>query len=162
MFKNCVVTNEKITSTPEKGVESTSCIVEAIARSLLSKIQRHRGGSVTCVPRPHGADAGEESLKREVLQHPDVYQVIVVMDDGARRSIRRALDRRDQSIPVVAPTYMLYLLLDGDVIDRETFCTVCGEMLENEGWTGYKAVKIAWEQIPVSCDDVLDDDLLPR
>ena len=117
--------------------------------------------SITCVPRPHGADAGEESLQREVVQHPDVYEVVAVMDDGARKSIRRALDRREQSVQVVAPTYLFYLLQDSGVIDRERFCTVCGEMLENEGWTGYKAVKIAWEQIPVNCDDVLEDDLLP-
>jgi predicted nucleic acid-binding protein len=117
--------------------------------------------SVTCIPRPHGADAGEESLRREIAQNTEAYRVVVVMDDGGRRSIRRTLEREAVSKPVVAPTYPFYLLYDRGVITREEFCEACGEMLNNEGWTGYKAVKAAWEEIPVDCSDVLDDELLP-
>lgn len=117
--------------------------------------------SVACVPRPHGADAGEESLRREIDQSPDSYRVVVVMDAEGRRSIRRTLERAGESKPIVAPTYLFFLLYDRELIDRETFCFACGELLENEGWTGYRAVKTAWEEIPVDCSDVLDDDLLP-
>lgn len=117
--------------------------------------------SVTCVPRPHGADAGEESLRREIAQNTEEYRVVVVMDDGGRRSIRRTLEREGVSKPVVAPTYLFYLLYDRSVISREEFCEACGKMLNNEGWTGYRAVKTAWENIPVDCSDVLDDDFLP-
>ena len=117
--------------------------------------------SVPCIPRPHGADAGEESLRRDIAQHSDDYRIVVVMDEEGRRSIRRTLERDGESKPVVAPTYLFYLLYDREIIDREEFCEVCGEMLENEGWTGYRAVKTAWEEIPVDCSDVLGDDLLP-
>lgn len=117
--------------------------------------------SVACVPRPHGADAGEESLRRDIAQHTDTYQIVVVMDEEGRRSIRRTLERDGESKPVVAPTYLFFLLYDHGMIEREKFCEACGEMLENEGWTGYRAVKTAWESIPVDCSGVLDDDLLP-
>lgn len=117
--------------------------------------------TITCVPRPHGEDAGEESLRIEVTQHPDDYEVIVVMDAHGRDSIRRSLDRAGLEKPVVAPTYLFYLLLDKDVVTREKFCDACGEMLRNEGWTGYRAVKSAWEATPVDCSDVIGDDLPP-
>lgn len=116
--------------------------------------------TITCVPRPHGEDAGEESLRIEVTQQPDDYEVIVVMDANGRDSIRRSLDRAGLEKPIVAPTYLFYLLLDKGVVTRERFCNACGEMLRNEGWTGYRAVKSAWEAIPVDCTDVLGDDLL--
>jgi hypothetical protein len=118
--------------------------------------------SVTCVPRPHGADAGEESLRLEVAQNTEDYKVIVVMDDDGRRSIRQTIEREKVSMPVMAPTYLLYLLYSRDIITRETFCETCGEMLRNEGWTGYRAVKTAWERIPVDCSDILNDEFLSR
>lgn len=117
--------------------------------------------TVTCVPRPHGEDAGEELLRIELSQHPDAYEVVTVMDIRGRDSIRRSLDRAGLEKPVVAPTYLFYLLLDHGFVTHEQFCTACGEMLRNEGWTGYRAVKAAWEAIPVDCSDVLGDDLLP-
>lgn len=117
---------------------------------------------VTCVPRPHGEDAGEESLRREVVQHTDEYEVVVVMDDAGSRSIRRALDRQQASIPVVAPTYLLYLLYDRGIVAKKDFCHACASLLKGEGWTGYRAVKVAWEEIPVDCSPFLDDELLPK
>lgn len=117
--------------------------------------------TIACVPRPHGEDAGEESLGIELSQYPDAYQIVVVMDARGRDSIRRSLDRAGLEKPVVAPTYLFYLLLDHDVVTHEQFCTACSEMLTNEGWTGYRAVKAAWESIPVDCSDILDADLLP-
>jgi hypothetical protein len=115
---------------------------------------------VTSVPRPHGADAGEESLRQEVLQHPEAVDYVVLMDAAGRRSIRRAVDDRDEDIRVVAPPFLFYILYDNDLISRREFCEACGEMLEREGWTGYHAVKAAWEGIPIDCSDILDDRLL--
>jgi hypothetical protein len=115
---------------------------------------------VTSVPRPHGADAGEESLRQEVLQHPEAVDYVILMDAAGRRSIRRAVDDRDEDIRVVAPPFLFYILYDNDLISRREFCEACGELLEREGWTGYNAVKAAWEGIPIDCSDVLDDRLL--
>lgn len=117
--------------------------------------------TATCVPRPHGEDAGEESLRIELLQQPDAYEISVVMDARGRDSIRRSLEREGIDVPVVAPTFLLYLLLENDLVSLEAFCLACAEMLENEGWTGYRAVKIAWESIPVDCRDFVDTRLLP-
>jgi hypothetical protein len=46
---------------------------------------------VTVVPRPHGPDAGEESLKQELSEHGDSYQVVSLLDGAARRSIRQTV-----------------------------------------------------------------------
>lgn len=129
---------------------------------LVKTVENTPFTSVTCVPRPHGADAGEESLRLEVVQNTDDYKAIVVMDDDGRRSIRRTIEREKISIPVMAPTYLFYLLYSRDIITQEIFCETCGEMLRNEGWTGYRAVKTAWERIPVDCSDILNDELLAR
>jgi hypothetical protein len=116
---------------------------------------------VTSVPRPHGADAGEESLRQEVAQNPEAIDYVILMDAAGRRSIRRAVDDHDEDIRVLAPPFLFYILSDTDLISRREFCEACGELLEREGWTGYNAVKAAWEGIPIDCSDVLDDDLLP-
>jgi rRNA-processing protein FCF1 len=116
---------------------------------------------VTSVPRPHGADAGEESLRQEVVQNPEAVDYVILMDAAGRRSIRRAVDDRDEDVQVVAPPFLFYILYDNDLISRREFCEACGEMLEREGWTGYNAVKAAWEGIPIDCSDILDDYLLP-
>lgn len=115
---------------------------------------------VSCVPRPHGEDAGEASIRTEVEQHPGTYRFAILMDEAGRRSINRVFDDRDEPGKAVAPTFLLYLLLDDGACTREEFCRACGEMLAGEGWTGYKAVKAAWDAIPVDCSDVLSDDLL--
>ncbi|QSG16409.1 hypothetical protein [Halapricum desulfuricans] len=116
---------------------------------------------VTSVPRPHGADAGEESLRQEVRQNPEVVDYVILMDAAGRRSIRRAVDDQDEDIRAVAPPFLFYILYDNELISRREFCQACGEMLEREGWTGYNAVKTAWEAIPIDCSDILDNHLLP-
>ena len=116
---------------------------------------------VTSVPRPHGADAGEESLRQEVLQNPEAVDYVNLMDAAGRRSIRRAVDDQDEEIRVVAPPFLFYILYDNDLISRREFCEACGELLEREEWTGYNAVKAAWKGIPIDCSDILDDHLLP-
>ena len=116
---------------------------------------------VTSVPRPHGADAGEESLRQEGLQNPETIDYVILMDAAGRRSIRRAVDDYHEDIRVVAPPFLFYILSDNELISRRDFCEACGELLEREGWTGYTAVKAAWEGIPIDCSDILDDHLLP-
>jgi hypothetical protein len=116
---------------------------------------------VTSVPRPHGADAGEESLRQEVVQNPGAIDYVILMDATGRRSIRRAVDDQAGDIRVVTPPFLFYILYDNDIISRREFCEACGELLEREGWTGYNAVKAAWKGIPIDCSDILDDHLLP-
>lgn len=115
---------------------------------------------VTCVPRPHGADAGEISVKREVEQNTDTYTYAILMDKHGRRAINRVFEENGDG-KAVAPTFLLYLLYDAGDCTKEEFCRACGDILEGEGWTGYQAVQAAWEAIPVDCDSYLSDDLLP-
>lgn len=115
---------------------------------------------VVSVPRPHGADAGEESLRQEVVQSPETIDYVVLMDSAGRRSIRRVVEDRNLDIAVLAPTFLFYILYDNDLITRLEFCEACAELLEAEGWTGYHAVKAAWDGIPVDCSDVIDSELI--
>ncbi len=116
---------------------------------------------VTSVPRPHGADAGEESLRQEVLQNPAAVDYVILMNAAGRRPIRRAVDDQNEVIQVVTPPFLFYILYDNDLISRREFCEAYGELLEREGWTEYNGVKTAWERIPIDCSDILDDQLLP-
>ncbi len=110
---------------------------------------------ITSVPRPHGKDAGEKSIAQEA--GGDGLDTVAMMDAEGRAMIRR----KTEDVSVYSPAYLFYVLLDNDVIDRTRFRRGCAEMLENEGWTGYMAVKAAWKGIPVDCSDVVDDELLP-
>lgn len=116
---------------------------------------------VPAVPRPHGADAGEQSIKNEIGQHPGDYRVAVLMDGDGRHAINSVFQEQDHDGKAVAPTYLLYLLLDANACTEREFCLACGELLRGEGWTGYKAIQAAWEAIPVNCSQYLDTDLLP-
>lgn len=116
---------------------------------------------VPSVPRPHGADAGEKSLKREVSQHPGAYTYVILMDRNGRIAINRAFDESGATGKAVAPPFLLYLLLDAGACTEEEFCLACGELLRGEGWTGYQALQAAWEAIPIDCSEYLADDILP-
>ncbi len=117
---------------------------------------------VTCVPRPHGEDAGEKSIRREIEQHIDIYRFAILMDKHGRRSINRVFEDAARTTgKAVAPTFLLYLLLDTGKCTVEEFCQACGEMLHGEGWTGYQAIQAAWDAIPVDCSQYLSDDLIP-
>jgi len=117
--------------------------------------------AVSCVPRPHGEDAGEESIQTEVQQHTGQYKFAISMDRHGRRSINRIFEEATETNgKAVAPTFLLYLLLERGVCTEEEFCQACGEMLQGEGWTGYQAIQAAWEAIPIDCSEYLPDDLL--
>lgn len=113
---------------------------------------------VTVVPRPHGPDAGEESLEQELSEHPESYHVVTLLDSAARRSIRRLVEDHGYDIAVVGPPYLLYVLLDNDLISKTSFCETTAKMIRTEGWTGYEVVKNAWASIPVDCTEILDDE----
>lgn len=116
---------------------------------------------VTCVPRPHGEDAGETSIRTEVKQHPGQYRIAILMDKHGRRTINRAFEEIDGTTgKAVAPPFLLYLLHDSNECTVQEFCEACGEILHGEGWTGYQAIKAAWEGIPIDCSQHLPDDLL--
>lgn len=117
--------------------------------------------TVTCVPRPHGRDAGEKSVKREVDQHTDAYTYAILMDKHGRKAINRVFDAHDGPGKAVAPPFVLYLLLDEGICTKEEFCRACGELLRGEGWTSYQAIQAAWKAIPIDCSAFLSDDLLP-
>ncbi|QPV63374.1 hypothetical protein I7X12_01695 [Halosimplex litoreum] len=116
---------------------------------------------VTVVPRPHGPDAGEESLKQELSEHGDSYQVVSLLDRAARRSIRRLVEDHGYDVDGVGPPYLLYVLFDNDLISKAEFCKATGQMIRTEGWTGYEVVKNAWDSIPVDCSEFLDEGVLP-
>ncbi len=117
---------------------------------------------VTCVPRPHGEDAGEKSIQTEIEQHIDGYRFAILMDKHGRRSINRAFEDGEETTgKAVAPTFLLYLLLDAGECTVGEFCQACGEMLRGEGWTGYQAIRAAWDAIPVDCSQYLSDELIP-
>jgi len=117
---------------------------------------------VTCVPRPHGENAGEKSIRTEIEQHIKAYRFAILMDKHGRRSINRVFDDADGTTGrAVAPTFLLYLLLDAGECTVEEFCQACGEMLRGEGWTGYQAIQAAWDAIPVDCSQYLSDELIP-
>lgn len=116
---------------------------------------------VTVVPRPHGPDAGEKSLRQELSEHAESYRVVSLLDTAARRSIRRLVEEHEYDVDVVGPPYLLFVLLDNGFISSAEFCEATGEMIRIEGWTGYEVVKNAWASIPVDCSEFLDDTVLP-
>jgi hypothetical protein len=116
--------------------------------------------TVPCVPRPHGEDAGEKSVKMEIEQNTELYRFAILMDAHGRRAINRVFgDAEETTGKAVAPTFLLYLLLDDGGCTVAEFCQACGEMLRGEGWTGYQAIQAAWEAIPVDCSQYLPDNL---
>ena len=115
---------------------------------------------VPCVPRPHGEDAGEKSIQREVEQNTGTYTYAILMDKHGRKAINRVFDETDGTGKAVAPTFLLYLLFENGACTKEEFCLACGDLLTGEGWTGYQAVQAAWEAIPVDCRTFLPENRL--
>ena len=58
---------------------------------------------VTCVPRPHGQNAGETSLQTEIDQHIDHYRFAILMDKHGRRSINRIFDEAETATGRAVP-----------------------------------------------------------
>jgi rRNA-processing protein FCF1 len=142
----------------ERHAEGRDDYLREGAEAVLDEIETDDSNIdvVTSVPRPHGKDAGEASIAREVAGS-DEFGTVAMMDADGREKVRRRAD----GVSVYSPAYLFYILLDNGIVSRTEFCEACAEMLRNEGWTGYMAVKSAWEGIPVDCSDVIDDELLP-
>lgn len=117
---------------------------------------------VTVVPAPTGADAGDESLVKEVSEHSEAYRYVVLNDATYRDILRKTRDREGLSFRVVPPTYLLYVLYDNDELTKAEFCRSCGEMMKGEGWTNTGAVHEMWRAIPVDCSEFVENRLLPE
>lgn len=116
---------------------------------------------VTVVGVPGGEDAGERSLETELTTNPDAYRFLTLNDVQARDRIRRTIDREDLDLRIVPPTFLLYVLFDNELLNRQEFCEGCAEMMRSEGWTNVGAVHAMWEGIPVDCSGYVDESLLP-
>jgi len=117
--------------------------------------------TINSVPRPHGPDAGEQSLEQELEQHPESYTFVVLMDQRGRESISQTFEERDQYGVAVAPricsTYSTQKreLFEAGIL-RETWRASGGE-----GWTNYSAIQAIWQEIPIDCSSYVDENLLP-
>ena len=97
----------------------------------------------------------------EIEQNTELYRFAILMDTHGRQAINRVFgDAEETTGKAVAPTFLLYLLLDHGECTVAEFCQACGEMLRGEGWTGYQAIQAAWEAIPVDCSQYLPNNLL--
>jgi len=58
------------------------------------------------------------------------YHIVSILDAAARQSIRRLIDDSGYDIDVVGPPYLLYILLDNDLIEKPEFCETTVGMIE--------------------------------
>jgi len=116
---------------------------------------------INTVPKPHGKDAGEESLRTQVAQEGDRYDAVFLMDREGRECIRKTADSNGYDVKIPSPAFPLYIAYDNGLLSKKEFCEVNQEIIENEGWTGYRAVKVMWEGIPVDCSAYVEPDYLP-
>lgn len=116
---------------------------------------------VNTVPKPSGRDAGEESLRRQVAQDGENVDAVFIMDRRGRESIRRTADSNGYDVKTPSPAFPLYITYDNDLMSKHEFCEANEEIIENEGWTGYRAVEVMWTGIPVDCSEHVDPEHLP-
>jgi hypothetical protein len=116
---------------------------------------------VNTVPKPHGKDAGEESLRRQMAQEGDRYDAVFLMDRDGRESIKRTSESNGYDVKIPSPAFPLYIAYDNGLLSKKEFCEACRDITENEGWTGYRAVKVMWDGIPVDCSAYVESDYLP-
>jgi hypothetical protein len=115
---------------------------------------------VTSVPRPHGEDAGEQSLVQELENNSSAYRY-VVLNDARYRDKLREMASGTGGFTVAPPTHLLYFLLDNDEISRRQFCLCCEGLIQGESWTNIGAIQEMWRTIPVDCSGYVSEDLLP-
>jgi len=85
--------------------------------------------TINSVPRPHGPDAGEQSLEQELEQHPESYTFVVLMDQRGRESISQTFEERDQYGVAVAPRICSTYSTKNGNCSKQEFCETCGELL---------------------------------
>ena len=74
--------------------------------------------TVNCVPRPHGSDAGEESLRRQLSQDPDPYDSY---PHGRRRSSVNSTDApKPKRVDTCSRTTVPLLPTQGQGRDQST------------------------------------------
>ena len=131
------------------------------SRHALDGIENGSISLVNTVPKPHGKDAGEESLRIQVAQEGEEYDAVFLMDREGRESIRRTSESNGYDVKIPSPAFPLYIVYDNGMISKKEFCEACRDIIENEGWTGYRAVKVMWDGIPVDCSEFVETEYLP-
>lgn len=131
------------------------------SRHALDGIENGSVSLVNTVPKPHGKDAGEESLRIQVAQEGEECDAVFIMDRDGRESIRRTAESKGYDVSVPSPAFPLYIAHDNGLLSKKEFCEANQEIIENEGWTGYRAVKVMWDGIPVDCSAYVEPGYLP-
>jgi hypothetical protein len=131
------------------------------SRRAIDGIENGSISLVNTVPKPHGKDAGEESLRIQVSQEGEEYDAVFLMDREGRESIRRTSESKGHDVSVPSPAFPLYIVYDNGMLSKKEFCEACRDIIKNEGWTGYRVVKVMWDGIPVDCSAYVEPDYLP-
>lgn len=97
---------------------------------------------VNTVPKPHGKNAGEDSLRIQIAQQGDEYDAVFVMDADGRRSIRKTAESNGYDVKTPLPALPLYIAYDNGMVSKEEFCETDQEIIEMEGWDGYRAIRV--------------------
>ena len=116
---------------------------------------------VNTIPKPHGKNAGEESLRIQIAQQGDEYDAVFVMDADGRDSIRKTAESNGYDVKTPSPAFPLYIAYDNGMVSKEEFCETNQKIIENEGWDGYRAIRVMWDGVPVDCSAYVDPEYLP-
>jgi hypothetical protein len=55
----------------------------------------------------------------------------------------------------------VHIAYDNGMVSKEEFCETNQQIIENEGWGGYRAIKVMWDGVPVDCSAYVDSEYLP-
>ncbi|MCX2818636.1 hypothetical protein EGH25_04625 [Haladaptatus sp. F3-133] len=116
---------------------------------------------VNTVPKPHGKNAGEESLRIQIAQQGDEYDAVFVMDGDGRDSIRKTAEPNGYGVKTPSPAFPLYIAYDNGMVSKEEFCETNQAIIEMEGWDGYRAIGMMWKGVPIDCSAYVDPEYLP-
>ncbi|XGI82762.1 hypothetical protein ACEU6E_05610 [Halorutilales archaeon Cl-col2-1] len=124
----------------------------------LSGIEEGSIDLVNTVPKPSGEDAGEESIRIQIAQNGSHFDAVFIRDQAGRERIENTAHREGYEVSISSPAFPIYILYDNGIISKKEFCEATQEMVESEGWTGYKSIIVVWEGIPVDCSGFVDSE----
>ena len=153
------------------------------ARKGSRSYRRHRGATnaldslndrdtvfndVPCHVSDSHSDSGEGSIAYLVEQHPSDVEAVIMMDSGknnefergGRELVRFIADIEQYNIRFTSPAFPLAVLYQNSLITKKEFCEETGQIIKEEDWTSYSAIKRMWEHIPVDCSEYLDFGIL--
>lgn len=131
------------------------------SKHALEGIEEGSLSLVNTVPKPHGKNAGEESLRIQIAQQGDEYDAVFLMDADGRKSIRKTAESNGYDVKTPSPAFPLYIAYDNGMVSKREFCKTNQRIIENEGWKGYRAIKVMWDGIPVDCSAHVGPEYLP-